>query len=206
GYRQRAISLLTESKVQEAFDVVNAEPRLLDRYGRNSFGWSLLMARRLVEAGVNLLEVHLGNVDSWDTHVNGFVHLRQCLLPPTDRAVSGLLDDLEERGLLDETLVFMAGEFGRTPHVADANKDHRPGRNHWGAVQTVFFAGGGVRGGNVVGSSDAMGAYPATAPQSPEDFAATIYDRLGIPQTAVWKDAVDRPHQIYSGTPIRALT
>lgn len=205
-FRQHAISLLTESKVQQAFDVVNADPRLLDRYGRNSFGWSLLMARRLVEAGVNLVEVHLGNCDSWDTHVNNFVHLKQFLLPPTDRAVSGLLDDLDERGLLDETLVVMAGEFGRTPNIVDANKAHLPGRNHWGAVQTVFFAGGGVRGGNVVGSSDAQGAYPSNSPQHPENFAATIYHLLGIPATAVWKDALDRPHQIYSGAPILKLT
>lgn len=205
-HRQSAISLLTESRVQSAFDVVNADPRALDRYGRNSFGWSLLMARRLVEAGVRLVEVHLGNVDSWDTHVNGFAHLKKFLLPPTDRAVSGLLDDLDEHGLLEETLVVMAGEFGRTPYVVDANKAHLPGRNHWGAVQTVFFAGGGIRGGNVVGSSDASGAYPATRASSPEDFAATIYHALGIPATAVWNDTLDRPHQVYAGEPIRELT
>ena len=204
-YRQNAISLLTKSKVQQAFDVVNADPKLLDRYGRNSFGWSLLMARQLVEAGVRMVEVHLGNCDGWDTHVNNFVHLKNYLLPPTDRAVSGLLDDLDERGILDETLVVMAGEFGRTPNVVDANKLHAPGRNHWGAVQTVFFAGGGVRGGNVVGSSDASGAYPAHHPHQPEDFAATIYHALGIPATAVWKDALDRPHQIYNGEPILNL-
>lgn len=204
-YRQHAISLLTEAKVKEAFNVVEAGPRLLDRYGRNSFGWSLLMARKLVEAGVNLIEVHLGNCDSWDTHVDGFVNLKQFLLPPTDRAVSGLLDDLAERGMLDDTFVVMAGEFGRTPHVVDANKAYQPGRNHWGSVQSVLFAGGGVRGGNIVGSSDAIGAYPATRPQSPENFAATIYHALGIPRTAVWKDMLDRPHQVYAGTPIREL-
>lgn len=204
-FRQHALSLLTESKVQEAFNVVNAEPKLLDRYGRNSFGWSLLMARRLIESGVNLVEVHLGNCDSWDTHVNNFVTLKEFLLPPTDRAVSGLLDDLSERGLLDDTLVVMAGEFGRTPNVVDANKAHKPGRNHWGAVQTVFFAGGGTQGGRIVGSSDAAGAYPASHPQRPEDFAATIYHALGIPATAVWKDVLDRPHQVYAGTPIVEL-
>jgi hypothetical protein len=204
-FRQSAISLLTQTRVRDAFDVTNADPRLLDRYGRNSFGWSLLMARRLVEAGVRLVEVHLGNSDSWDTHVNNFVHLRNFLLPPMDRAVSGLLDDLDERGLLNETLVVMGGEFGRTPNIVDANKLHQPGRNHWGAVQTIFFAGGGVRGGTVAGSSDASGAYPATSPQSPEDFAATIYHALGIPATAVWKDMLDRPHAIYRGDPITAL-
>ncbi len=204
-YRQQALSLLTEAKVKEAFNVVDAEPRLLDRYGRNSFGWSLLMARQLIEAGVNLVEVHLGNCDSWDTHVDGFVNLKNYLLPPTDHAVSGLLDDLSERGMLDDTLVVMSGEFGRTPNVVDANKAYHPGRNHWGSVQTVFFAGGGVRGGNVVGSSDAQGAYPASSPQRPEDFAATIYHSLGIPAEAEWKDVLGRPHQVYAGTPARDL-
>lgn len=204
-FRQHALSLLTEAKVKEAFNVVDADPRLLDRYGRNSFGWSLLMARQLIEAGVNLIEVHLGNCDSWDTHVDGFVNLKQHLLPPTDRAVSGLLDDLAERGMLDDTLVVMAGEFGRTPHVVDANKAFHPGRNHWGSVQSVLFAGGGIRGGNVVGSSDAIGAYPATSPQTPENFAATIYHALGIPATAVWNDVLDRPHQVYAGAPISEL-
>lgn len=202
--RQAAISLLTDDSVLQAFDVHHADPRLLDRYGRNSFGWSLLMARQLVEAGVNLVQVNLGNDETWDTHDNNFPLLRDCLLPPMDRGISALVDDLRERGLLDETLLVMCGEMGRTPKVNAQNRSPGcgPGRDHWGAVQTVFVAGGGIAGGTVVGSSDKQGAFPAAAPQQPENLAATIYHALGIPATAVWKDEVDRPHQIYHGDPI----
>jgi uncharacterized protein (DUF1501 family) len=200
-----AISLLADSKTQAAFDVMRADPKLLDAYGRNSFGWSLLMARQLVEAGVGLVQVNLGNNESWDTHQSIFPNLKDFLLPPTDRAVSALLDDLQARGLLDETLVVMAGEFGRTPRIFNIPKAKLPGRDHWGAVQSVFFAGGGVRGGTVIGSSDKHAGFPASDPQTPENFAATIYDALGIPAEAVWQDELNRPHQIYHGTPIPGL-
>ena len=164
------------------------------------------MARRLVEAGVNLVQVNLGNNETWDTHGNAFPHLKEHLLPPTDRAVSALLDDLHESGLLDSTLIVMAGEFGRTPRISSLPQYYKlPGRDHWGAVQTVFFAGGGVVGGRVVGSSDKIGGYPAADPQTPENMAATIYRSLGIPPTASWLDAADRPHFIYHGDPIAGL-
>jgi hypothetical protein len=197
-YREASISLLTNPSVQQAFDVHNADPKSLDRYGRNAFGWSCLMARQLFEAGGNLVQVNLGNNETWDTHDNGFPLLKDCLLPPTDRAISGLLDDLQERGLLDETLIVMCGEMGRTPKI----NTKLPGRDHWGAVQSVFIAGGGVQGGVVVGASDAEGAYPAADPQRPENLAATIYHALGIPPTAAWQDELDRPHRIYFGEPI----
>jgi hypothetical protein len=203
-HRQAAISLLTDTSVQNAFDVHSAPPEVLDRYGRNAFGWSLLMARQLVEQGVNLVQVNLGNNESWDTHENNFPLLRDCLLPPTDQGISALLDDLQARGLLDETLIVMCGEMGRTPHInAGAGASKVCGRDHWGAVQTVFLAGGGIKGGVVVGTSDKHGAYPATDPQLPENLAATIYHALGIPDTAAWKDELDRPHRIYHGEPIR---
>lgn len=205
-YRQGAISLLTDQKVRRAFDVVNADPKILDRYGRNSFGWSLLMAKRLLESGVNLVQVNLGNNEAWDTHGNAFPILKDFLFPPTDRAVSALLDDLNDTGLLDSTLVVMAGEFGRTPKVFGLPQHYKePGRDHWGAVQTVFFAGGGVQGGRVVGASDKIGGYPIADPQKPENFAATIYQALGLPSTAAWLDDVNRPHHIYHGEPIRGL-
>jgi hypothetical protein len=204
--RQGAISLLTDPQVQQAFDVVNADAAILDRYGRNAFGWSLLMAKRLVEIGVSLVQVNLGNNETWDTHGNAFPHLKNQLLPPTDQALSALLDDLEERGLLESTLIVMAGEFGRTPKISTLPQHYKlSGRDHWGAVQTVFFAGGGVQGGRVVGSSDKHGGYPVSDPQKPENMAATIYQSLGIPQTAVWKDEVDRPNHIYFGEPIAGL-
>jgi hypothetical protein len=205
-YRQGAISLLTQARIRQAFDVGNAEPKLLDRYGRNAFGWSLLMARRLVEAGVNLVQVNLGNNETWDTHGNAFPHLKDKLFPPTDKALSALLDDLHGSGQLESTLIVMAGEFGRTPKISTLAQHYKlPGRDHWGAVQTVFFAGGGVRGGTVIGSSDKMGGYPATDPQTPENMAATIYHSLGIAATAVWHDAVARPHHVYYGAPIAGL-
>lgn len=207
-HRQAAISLLTDASVQRAFDVHNADPQTLDRYGRNAFGWSLLMARQLVQAGVNLVQVNLGNNESWDTHDNNFPLLRDCLLPPTDRGMSALLDDLHSLGMLDETLIVMVGEMGRTPKVNAANRSPgcQAGRDHWGAVQTVFIAGGGVKGGRVVGASDKQGAYPAFDAQQPENLAATIYHAMGIPDTAAWKDETERPHHIYQGEPIQGLT
>lgn len=206
-YRQSAVSLLSGSDVRAALDVTKADDKTLDRYGRNSFGWSLLMARRLVSAGVSLVQVNLGNDESWDTHGNAFPHLKDKLLPPTDRAVSALLDDLASTGELDQTLIVMAGEFGRTPKISLLEKHYKlPGRDHWGALQSVWFAGGGVQGGNVIGASDAQGAYPTDSPVTPENFAATIYNALGIPKTAVWKDAEGRPHTIYHAGPIPGLT
>jgi hypothetical protein len=205
-FRQGAISMLTDPKVRHAFDVVHAEDRIQDRYGRNAFGWSLLMARRLIEAGVNLVQVNLGNNETWDTHGNAFPHLKDKLFPPTDRAVSALLDDLHENGLLESTLVVMAGEFGRTPKISTLPQYYKlPGRDHWGAVQTVFFAGGGTRGGTVVGASDKQGGYPVADPQTPENMAATIYHSLGIPEIAMWRDATERPHHVYFGKPIAGL-
>lgn len=205
-YRQRAVSLLTDQRLQNALDVTRCDERVQERYGKNSFGWSLLMAKRLVEAGVNLVQVNLGNNESWDTHGNAFPHLKDRLLPPTDRALSALLDDLNATGLLDETLIVMAGEFGRTPQISLLAQHYKlPGRDHWGAVQSVWFAGGGIVGGNVVGKSDAHGAYPTENPVKPENFAATIYDLLGIPSHAAWFDATNRPHQIYHGDPIAGL-
>ncbi len=205
-YRQSAISLLADPSTQRAFDVTRADEKLQDRYGRNSFGWSLLMARQLVEAGVGLVQVNLGNDETWDTHQAAFPNLKNFLLPPMDQAVSALLDDLDERGLLESTLVVMAGEFGRTPRIFSIPNAKLPGRDHWGAVQTVFFAGGGVRGGTVIGASDAKGAYPAADPQKPENMAATIYHSLSLPATAAWHDELDRPHHIYHGEPIAGLT
>jgi uncharacterized protein (DUF1501 family) len=205
-HRQAAISLLADPKVRRAFDVTHADAKTQDRYGRNSFGWSLLMARRLVAAGVNLVQVNLGNWNSWDTHGANFPKLKDFLLPPTDRAVSALLDDLRESGLLDDTLIVMAGEFGRTPKISLLPQHYKlPGRDHWGGVQSVFFAGGGVEGSRVVGSSDSKAAYPASDPKAPENMAATIYHALGIPTGAAWYDGQDRPNRVYHSEPIKQL-
>ena len=205
-HRESAIGLLTSPDIRRAFDVHRADDVTQQRYGRNSFGWSLLMAYRLVEAGVNLVQVNLGNNETWDNHGDIFYRLRERLFPPTDRALCALLDDLRGSGLLDSTMIVMASEFGRTPKLSTLAESYPgPGRDHWGAVQSVFFAGGGVNGGTVIGASDSLGAYPASQPQSPENMAATIYHALGIPETAAWHDEQTRPHPIYHGAPIPGL-
>lgn len=205
SYREMAISLIGDPKVKGAFDVMKANPKLQDRYGRNAFGWSLLMARQLVEAGVKLVQVNLGNNEAWDTHQAAWGNLKNFLFPPTDKAVSALLDDLSERGMLDDTLIVMAGEFGRTPKISTIPSATLPGRDHWGAVQTVWFAGGGVQGGRVIGSSDKIGGYPDSDPQTPENLAATIYEALGIPREFVWYDPIQRPFHVYHDEPIKGL-
>jgi hypothetical protein len=205
-HREAALSLLTGSDVRAAFDVTRADEASQVRYGKNSFGWSLLMAARLVEAGVSLVQVNLGNNETWDTHGNAFPNLKNFLYPPFDRALSALLDDLSERGLLDDTLVVVAGEFGRTPKILHLKSAYDgPGRDHWGGVQSVLLAGGGVVGGRVVGSSDRLGAYPATDPQTPENLGATIYSALGLPASLHWHDTQSRPHAVYHGSPIPGL-
>ena len=155
-----------------------------------------------------MVQVNLGNDESWDTHARAFHNLRDFLFPPTDQAVSALTDDLRERGLLGYVLIVMAGEFGRTPRVSmdKSSATKTAGRDHWGAVQTVFFAGGGTKGGTVVGASDKIGGYPSIDPQTPENMAATIYKALGLPKTVAWTDALNRPHHVYHGEPIRGLS
>lgn len=200
SHRQQAISVLADPKVRAAFDVEQADIKTLGRYGKNKFGLSLLMAYRLIEAGVGLVQVNLGKNSTWDTHRRNFANLKDNLLPYLDRGVAALLDDLATSGLLDSTLVIVTGEFGRTPKInADA------GRDHWGPVMTSLFAGGGVKGGNVIGATDKIAAYPIADRQTPENVAATIFDTLGIPATAHWNDIDGRPHELYRADPILGL-
>ncbi len=204
--RQAAISLLSNRKVHDAFSLEKVDPKMLDRYGRHSFGWSLLMARRLVESGVSLVQVNLGNNESWDTHQSAFPNLKNFLLPPMDQAVSALIEDLDASGQLKDTLIVMGGEFGRTPKISSLSATALPGRNHWGHVQSVMLAGGGIKGGRVIGSSDKIGGYPASDAQTPENLAATIYEALGLPRDLMWHDYTGRPHTLYMGSPIAGLT
>jgi hypothetical protein len=205
--RQRAMALLLSGKVSRAFDLNGEDPRLRDRYGRHMFGQSLLLARRLVESGVAIVQVNMGRVQTWDTHSANFRSLKGRLLPPLDRGIAALLDDLTSRGLLDETLVVVTGEFGRTPRIGSStgNNNTRDGRDHWAAVFSAVFAGGGVHGGQVIGQSDRIGAYPASRPYSPAEFAASIYHSLGIDPATELRDRLDRPVRLSTGEPIAPL-
>ena len=180
-------------RVGQALDLDREDPRLVDRYGRHSFGQTLLIARKLVEVGVPIVQASMGIVQTWDTHVANFSRLRDELLPPLDRAVSALLDDLEVRGLLDETLVVMLGEFGRTPRISRLTPDAVPGRDHWPKVFPAVFAGAGVVGGQLIGKSDRLGAYPLSRSFGPPDLAATIYHALGVDPATELRDRLGRP-------------
>ena len=213
GFREQAFSLLSSPQAKDAFSIDRESAKTRDRYGRNEWGESILMARRLIEAGVRLVTISWmyiqksGNVANvWDNHgpfegKSGYEMLKaEYCLPSLDRGFDALITDLSSSGLLDETLVAMFGEFGRTPKI---NKNS--GRDHWGAVQSVFFAGGGVKGGNVIGASDRIGGYPIADPQTPENLGATIYRALGLPSTVAWHDKFNRPHQVYHDEPIEGL-
>jgi hypothetical protein len=203
--RELAYSLLLSGKVAKAFEMEREDPKVRDRYGRHMFGQSLLLARRLVEAGVPIVQVNMGRVQNWDSHGDIFNTLKGRLLPPFDQGVSALLDDLAATGLLDETLVVMTGEFGRTPKISPQSKGAIPGRDHWAAVFSSVFAGAGVRGGQVIGQSDRIGAYPASRPYTPNDLAATIYSSLGVDLDTEMRDRLARPIRLCTGEPIAPL-
>jgi hypothetical protein len=194
-----ALAMLCNGTVGRALNTEREDPRLADRYGRHLFGRSLLIARRLVEAGVPVVQATMGIVQTWDTHVANFPRLRDDLLPPLDQAVSALLDDLDLRGLLDETLVVMLGEFGRTPRISELKPGDVPGRDHWPAVFPAVFAGAGVVGGQVIGKSDRLGAYPVSRSFGPPDLAATVYHALGIDPATELRDRLGRPTRLCGG-------
>ena len=200
-----AMALLSSGRVGKALDIDHEDPRLLDRYGHHLFGRSLLIASRLVQAGVPIVQATMGIVQTWDTHVANFPRLRNDLLPPLDRAVSALLDDLAGHGLLDETLVVMLGEFGRTPRIAPLTPGAVPGRDHWPFVFPAVFAGAGVVGGQVIGKSDRLGAYPVSRSFGPPDLAATIYQALGVDPNTELRDRLGRPVRLCTGEPITPL-
>jgi len=172
------------------------------------FGQSLLLARRLIEAGVPIVQANMGHMNNWDTHTNNCEQLKTRLLPPLDQGVSALLDDLKARGLLDETLVVMVGEFGRTPRIGQDSQGlaaHKTGRDHWAGVFSALFAGGGVVGGQAIGRSDKMGAYPASKGFYPSDLGATIYRALGVDPESTVTDQLGRPLQLNRGQVIAPL-
>jgi hypothetical protein len=200
GFSRRAFELLASPASRDAFDVEREPARVRERYGPTHFGQNCLLARRLVEAGVPMITLYsVGNRD-WDTHGDNFRLLKDTLLPPTDQGVAALLEDLRERGLLEETLVVWMGDMGRTPRI-----NNGAGRDHWSFCYSVLLAGGGVRPGQVYGSSDRTASYPSTSPVSPADLAATIYHCLGIdPRTHV-ADQQGRPLVASAGQVVRGL-
>jgi uncharacterized protein (DUF1501 family) len=194
----KAFDLLTSSSARRAFDLSDEPAALREKYGSTPFGQGCLLARRLVESGVRLVTVNWERDDAfWDTHQNNFADHKNKLLPNLDGGFSALLDDLAVRGLLDETLIVWLGEFGRTPAINKA-----AGRDHWAACNTVLFAGAGIRGGVVHGSSDRTAAYPATQPVTPEDLAATIYHLLGIDRRTTLTGPLGRPLVLCDGEPL----
>ncbi|MBA4064766.1 MAG: DUF1501 domain-containing protein [Isosphaera sp.] len=217
---RRAFDLVNAPHVRTALDLGREPERVRDRYGRHRSGQACLMARRLVEAGVPWVTVFFnhgirGQDDApddtdaygWDTHNDIFDAMRTHLLPRFDHSLSGLLEDLAQRGLLDTTLVVVMGEFGRAPLVAlEKNfEGTSPGRKHWAACYSVVLAGAGVAAGAVVGSSDRHAAYPQADPTTPGDLAATLFHALGVPADAHYTDATDRPYRVTTGHPVTKL-
>jgi uncharacterized protein (DUF1501 family) len=206
-FREQAVRMLSSTVAQDAFNLDKEDARTRDKYGRNEWGESMLLARRLVEAGVRLVTISWmailagGTVSNiWDNHAGTYMLTQPYSLDSLDPGFAALMEDLSQRGLLDETLVAMYGEFGRTPLLNSTQ-----GRDHWGMVQSAVLAGGGIQGGQVYGSSDKDAAFPASNPVSPEDMLATIYYSLGIDPRAELRDLLGRPHRVVEGTPLTSL-
>lgn len=211
SHRQRALSMLTSTKAKEAFDISREPHEMRQRYGLNKSGQSLLLARRLVEAGVRFVTVFSGSNpgDGWDTHVDNFNRLKNSLMPAEDQAFAALIEDLDARGLLADTLVVWSGEFGRKPHIGRPNpavNNIGPGgRDHWPACYSLVLAGAGIKRGYLHGESDAIGEYPRGNPQSPGDLAATLFWSQDLDPHTHMHDAFGRPYPLADGEPMTEL-
>lgn len=218
GHYDTALTLLSSTATARAFQLAEETPRMRDRYGRTRWGQSCLLARRLVEAGTRFVQVNwpagsdsepvAGPDGSWDTHRNNFPMLREWRCPVFDQTASALLEDLDERGLLESTLVVMVGEFGRSPKIGapTTNNVGPGGRDHWPSCYTCLIAGGGVRPGQAYGESDRYGAYPQKNAVHPYDLIATLYHALGIDPATQYRDSLDRPRGLVEhGEPILGL-
>jgi hypothetical protein len=203
-YYKTAFSLLNSETVRRSLRIGDEPEAVRERYGRTRFGQSLLLARRLAEGGVRFITVYdgirNGQLANWDSHSDNFARHRDVLIPPTDHGYAALIEDLDERGLLDETLVIALGEFGRTPQINGGG-----GRDHWPDCFHVLLAGGGIRGGAVYGSSDNIGAYPETNPVTPGDLAATLFWRFGIDPKHEIHDITGQPYRLADGQPLVEL-
>jgi hypothetical protein len=199
--RAKALGLISSNTASEVFDLSREPDNVRDRYGRHSWGQSHLLARRLVEAGSRFVTTVNGPSITWDTHKDNFDHMKNRLVPPMEKAYVALLDDLSERGLLDETLVIWMSDFGRTPII---NKD--AGRDHWPQCYSMVLAGGGIRGGQVIGESDRTGAYPFVRPVTPADIHATVFAALGYDAQHIHYHMTDgRPMPVCDGKVIHEL-
>jgi hypothetical protein len=203
GYQERALQLISSDAVRKSFDIAQEKPAVRERYGRNLLGQSLLLARRLVEGGVNFVTVFDGERNgqdaNWDSHETIFPRHRQ-LIPPADQGFSALIEDLVARGLFESTLVVVMGEFGRTPKI-----NNKAGRDHWPDCYSVVLTGGGITGGAVYGASDKIGAYPDRDPVSPADLSATLFWRFGIDPAREIHDQTSRPIRLSDGQPLWSL-
>ena len=204
-HQRHAFELLASGRVAGAFRLDREPVKVRDRYGRNPFGQSLLLARRLIEAGVPIVQANMGIVQTWDTHVDNWGVLKSRLLPWLDQALAALVDELESVGLWDQTFVVVAGEFGRTPKVSTLPGETISGRDHWAKVYSGLFAGGGVVGGRVIGKSDRGGASPVSESYTPFDIGATIYRALGVDPESEIRDSLNRPSRVCGGTPMDVL-
>lgn len=206
---QQALDLLTGARARRAFDLGREAPAVRDRYGRHKFGQGCLLARRLIEAGITLVQLNWfrepNQGNGWDVHWGLEEELKNQLMPPMDQGYAALLEDLHQRGLLNETLVLWMGEMGREPKLSYVPPHAAPGRNHWGGVFSVALAGGGVRGGHVFGASDKNGAYPKDGAVTPGDLSATLFQSLGINPESEIRDQLDRPHPVSRGKVLERL-
>lgn len=202
--QELAFSMLTSPTLKTALDIKAESETQRDQYGRHLYGQTLLLARRLVELEVPVIQCNMGRIQTWDTHTNHFPRLKN-MLPPLDLGVSAFLNDLEERGLLDQTMVICVGEFGRTPKISPLPGQKIPGRHHWAPAYSALFAGAGIQGGQVIGETDKIGAYPVTVPYSPDDLGATIYTALGIDPHQTVPDRLNRPRPLNEGKVMEVL-
>lgn len=200
-----AFGLLTSGKLTQAFEVNRESEATRDRYGRNKFGQSLLLSKRMLEGGVPVVQATMGIVQTWDTHVDNWGKLKNTLLPQLDQGLAALTDDLTASGLLDETLLIVMGEFGRTPKVTTLPGQTIPGRDHWAHAYSGLFAGAGIQGGQVLGQTDAQAAYPVTNSWSPADICSTVFNGLGVDAGATLQDPLNRPHHLLNGNVISNL-
>lgn len=202
-HQERAFATLDSPKLADAFDIDSETPALRERYGQNAFGQGLILARRLVGAGIPVIQT---NLRGWDTHVDGFAKLKGDLLPKFDAALSTFIDDMQEHGLLEETLVVVTGEFGRTPLIKIEPGYEKPGRDHWPHVYSALFLGGGVQTGQVIGASNRMGAFPDSDAYTPYDLGSTVYQAFGVDPTYEIHDVVrHRTFPLSRGKVIRPL-